>query len=47
MNRKQEDNTGSQKRSGSALMGVLTLISVVCFLALIVMQALEFMKYGE
>jgi len=47
MNRKQEENSSSQKKSGSALTGILALVSVVCFLALVVMQALEFMSYGD
>jgi hypothetical protein len=47
MNRKQENTTRTQKNSGSALLGILALISVVCFLALVVMQALEFMTYGD
>jgi len=47
MNRKQEDTTRTQKKSGSTLLGILALISVVCFLALVVMQVLEFMTYGD
>ena len=47
MNQKKEQSRVAEKRSGSSLLGILTLISVFCFLALVVMQILEFMTYGN
>lgn len=33
------------RKQGSALLGVLALVSALCFLALIAMQVMEFLHY--